>query len=204
MDLHVHLFAVVLLVFYFSTRVLRAGSAHIFALLLSLVVCAIWWNQSDNRKQGYLHDMEHKYVTIGSPGLLYADARLVEFFYWLRDWRKANPDAYDNAMDATEGLLRLEEDAARGGKWVQQDHDVAVSLYRSAMNHMHSMIFSIEHPVEVQRLRNALATLQGLLLAHLDVITLQRRRRGFLPYDVTQPAPAEWGMRQAADSFLVY
>jgi hypothetical protein len=129
---------------------------------------------------------------------------LVQFFYWLRDWRALNPDAYDNAVDAAEGLLRVEGDVLTGTNRCRAEHDVALSLYRSAMNHIHAMVFSIEHPVEVVRLRNALATLQRLLLAHVAVVSDACRAGKSQMPSLSDPAAAPMFDSEAASRFAVY
>jgi len=190
----------VICVFFVSTRILRAGPSHLFALLVSGALCAFLLRHSSSLKDRYLLDMERKYEAIGAPGNMHLDARLVQFFFWLRDWRALNPDAFDNAVTATDNLLLIEKDVTTGSARCSDEYGVALAMYRAAMNHLHSFVFSLEHPVQVTRLRNALRALQELLLAH---VTLIGRTCGNVT-PLAQPAPFDPGADGSSARFPVY
>lgn len=200
----------VLAIFFFSTRILQARTSHLFALILSAIVCVFLIRQSSGLKQTYLADMERKYLAIGAPRHMHTDARLVQFFHWLLDWRDVNPDAYDNTVIAVDGLLRVEADVVIGSDHCANDYDVALGLYRSAMNHLHSFIFSLEHPMQVTRLRNALDELRKLLVTHLSVISTTCKGADGITVNtryidpLNQPAPYDDYKDEAWSRFAFY
>ena len=201
-----------LLIFFLSTRVIKATAAHVFALILSLVAIAFFNRESAGFKERYLTDMERKYDAIGAPANLHADARLVQFFFWLRDWRKLNPDAYDNAVDATDNLLKLEADVLLGTSRCGDQYAVALDLYRTAMNHLHAFVFSLSQPTEVLRLRNALSAIQKLLLSHLNIVSTACKTSETAEMTVNtqfldslrQPVPYDQTMTPGQSRFSVY
>ena len=189
------IFLAVIVITFVCTRIMRPKLGHLLALLLSVVTWYAWQSGAQDSRTQYLRDMERKYNEIGAPANMHSDARLVHFFHWLRDWRRLNPDAYDNALAASDGILRLERDVHSGLERCDDNYDVALSLYSVAMNHVHSFLFSIEHPVEVKRLRNALFALRSLLLSHLSVISASCSSRDTSDpgaryrTDIDEPAP---------------
>jgi hypothetical protein len=201
----VEILLAVLVITFVCTRIMRPKLGHLLALLLSILAWYAWQSAAQDSQTQYLHDMERKYNEIGAPANMHSDARLVQFFHWLQDWRRLNPDAYDNALAASDGILRLERDVLIGVQRYDDNYDVALSLYGVAMNHVHSFLFSIEHPVEVKRLRNALVALRTLLLSHLSLISRTCSTRDTMDAgaryltDVDEPAPF-----RGEDPFLVY
>lgn len=185
----------IVIITFVCTRIVRPKLGHLLALFLSAVTWYAWQSTTQDSRNRYLQDMERKYDEIGAPANMHSDARLIQFFHWLRDWRRLNPDAYDNALAASDGILRLERDVQTGVSRCDDNYDVALSLYSVAMNHVHSFLFSIDNPLEVERLRNALVALRTLLLSHLSLISATCSSQDTSDHgaryliDVDEPAP---------------
>jgi hypothetical protein len=155
--------------FMFSTRILKATSSHVFALLLSAFVVYFYKNIRANDTAGFHAVMERRYSAIGEPSHLHMDSNLINILFVLLEWRRLNPDAYDNLVDAVNNVLRIEAESQNLREGCYRNFQVASEQTRAAMNHTHAFVYSIERG-DVDRLSTVLDQLSRLLQRHLRTI----------------------------------
>jgi hypothetical protein len=174
--------------FVFSTRVLKASVAHVFGLLLSATVVYFYMQLSANDTEGFHAVMERRYSAIGEPSHLHVDSNLINILFVLLEWRRLNPDAYDNVVDAVNNVLRLGVESSQLQGGCHRNFQVAAEQSRAAMNHAHAFIHSIDR-ADVDRLVSILDHLGRLLRRHLQMLKATCDQRA---PDVRTGSPADF------------
>lgn len=167
----------ILVVVYLTTRTFRITLGHILAFLL----CAtILYKLQQKEQEDYIDfntSMSYQLSVIGSPSHFHYDTNLITLFYNILPWRNINANNYDRAIEAVNNILVLEEDTRNVTEFCVDNYDVALEQSRIALNLVHGFIYSIEHQLLVQKLKNVLNRLQQLLERHLDIIRQNCRQK---------------------------
>jgi len=79
------------------------------------------------------------------PKIMDKYTELIDYFYSIRDFYPYNPGTYDAILANVESLLIILEDVKEGTINCKQNYEVAIEYRRNALNHLHSLIYSI-HP----------------------------------------------------------
>ncbi|KAJ3371233.1 hypothetical protein GGF31_003410 [Allomyces arbusculus] len=116
--------------------------------------------------------MEFKLEHLGTPSHFHHDSDLINLFYDLRTWRKLNEYNYDQAIVAVNNILKLESEAANLKTTCVENYEVARDMAKLALNLVHGFVYSIEHPLIVEKLERVLEKLQEILAGHLHQINL--------------------------------
>ncbi len=154
-------------VFYMCTRVLKIGTGHIFALLIT---SALLWNARANDTSSKAHkykQIEGQIRSIGGPQHFYVDSNAVDLFYDYLGWRKLNPDNYDRCVEAVDNILRILLDTEKPLVRCVDHYHIAADLGSVALNMMHGFVYVIDEPVLIAKLNKALSRLEGLISKYL-------------------------------------
>lgn len=164
-------YTIIVLVSLFTfTRVFRIGSGHILAVIVSALIVWYVFNRSQSEQFGFLSSMEEKLNALGNPSHFHHDADLINLFFSIRNWRNLNPDNFDQAVTATNNVLRLVEESRFLRKQCIDSYHVAKDLAQLSLNLVHGFIYNIEHQELVTKLENVLERLQFLLGGQLNLM----------------------------------
>lgn len=154
-------------VFYVSTRVLRIGPGHIFALLLTAALIYNARSRDKLDRQTRYERIDMQIRAIGSPRHFYVDSNAVDFFYDYIGWRALNPDNYDKAVTAVDNVLRILVDTEKPLVRSVDHYRIAADFGALALNMMHAYVYVVDEPILIDKLGRALERLQGLVSKYL-------------------------------------
>lgn len=152
---------------YISTRLMKAGTSHIFALLACYFIVQ-WMQQQDTTSvDSFNGEMDYRLDMLGSPSLFHRDTDLINLFYSIYGWREWNANNFDLAIKAVNNVLQVESDSEKPLVRCFDNYDVAYDQAKIALNMIHGFIYSISEPILVQKLKKVLSRLNQLLQRHL-------------------------------------
>lgn len=154
---------VALATLFVSTRILKAGPAHIFALLLAGMIVTHLKQKAGTETMTFNAEMDYRNGLLGNPSHFYIDTNLINLFYSIYGWRKLNSTNFDNALDAANNVLRLKEDSDNQLQRCVDNYEIAYEQSRLCLNYVHSFIYAVQQPLLVKKLKTVLARLQQLL-----------------------------------------
>ena len=158
---------ITLALFYISTRLLKAKSAHIFALILAYFIISRIQEKQSSSTGTYFEEIDYKLELLGAPDHLHHDANFINLFYEIYAWRQWNAYNYDNAIKAVNNVLTIEQDISVGLQRPVDNYELATTQSKLALNLIHGFIYNIDNPLLVTKLKNILMRLQTLLERHL-------------------------------------
>lgn len=164
--------SIALAILFLSTRILNAGPAHIFALLLGGLIITHLKQQGANETMTFNTEMDYRNGMLSTPSHFYQDTNLINLFFSIYGWRKLNAYNYDAAIAAANNVLQLEEDSENQLERCVDNYEVAYEQSRICLNYVHSFVYSVQQPLLVKKLKAVLARLQQLLERHL--VNIQR------------------------------
>ena len=154
---------VALVTLFLSTRILKAGPSHIFALLLAGMIITHLKQKAGTESMTFNAEMDYRNGLLGTPSHFYLDSNLINLFYSIYGWRKLNATNFDNAIDAANNVLRLKEDSENKLQRCVDNYEIAYEQSRLCLNYVHSFIYAVQQPLLVKKLKAVLARLQQLL-----------------------------------------
>lgn len=154
-------------IIFVSTRLLKAGTSHIFALLAVYLIIQKLSEKETLENVSFNEDMEYRLKILGSPSQFYRDANLINLFYNIYGWRSLNPNNFDHALKAINNILQIESDSEKPLKRCVDNYDVAHDQRNLALNLVHGFIYSLDNPILVTKLKKVLKRLQILLERHI-------------------------------------
>lgn len=159
-----------LAIVYVSTRVLNAGTGHIFALILGYFLIT---HLKDIEKKEYItynQETDYRLELLGAPSHFHLDINLINLFFSIIEWRKKNANNFDNAIKAVNNILKVREDSEKPLLRCVDNYEIAVDQSKIAMNMIHGLVYSIDHPILSKKLKKVLFRLQQLLERHIVAI----------------------------------
>jgi hypothetical protein len=162
--------------FFVSTRIIKAGPAHVFALLLAAGIITHLKRKEETGTLTFNTEMDYRLEMLSNPSHFHLDTNLINLFFSIYGWRKLNPSDFENAVKAANNVLHLREDSEKGVAHCVDNYEVAYQQSRLCMNYLHSMIYSIREPLLVKKLKQVLSRLQQLLERNLVFIQTQCER----------------------------
>ncbi len=154
---------IALVVLFVSTRILKAGPAHIFALLLGGVIITHLQQKSSNDLMSFNAEMDYRNGLLGTPSHFYLDTNLINLFYSIYTWRQLNAKNFDSAVQAANNVLRLREDSENQLQRCVDNYEIAYEQSRACLNYIHTFTYAVQQPLLVKKLKAVLARLQQLL-----------------------------------------
>lgn len=162
--------SVAIVTLFVSTRLLNAGPAHIFALLLGGFIITHLQAKLGADTLSFNAEMDYRIDMLGSPSHFHLDTNMINLFYGIYGWRKLNASSYENAIKAANNVLRLREDAEKDLIRCVDNYEIAYEQSRICLNLVHSFVYVISQPLLVKKLKATLGRLQQLLERNLHMI----------------------------------
>ena len=159
-----------LTVLFISTRIIKAGPAHIFALLLGGVIITHIQQKSATEVMSFNAEMDYRNGLLGSPSHFYLDSNLINLFYSIFTWRQLNEKNFDNAVEAANNVLHLREDTENQLERCVDNYEIAYEQSKLCMNYVHTFVYAVQQPLLIKKLKAVLARLQQLLERNLVAI----------------------------------
>ncbi len=188
-------------ILYLSTRIIKAGTGHIFALLLAgMIIYKLQGKESETFSSNN-EEADYMLRVIGNPSHFHLDVNFVLLFFDVNDWKKRNPNNYHHAIQAVNNVLKIEEDSEKGLKRCPDNYEVAFDQAKTALNLMHGYVYVMSDKLLLDKLKKVLARLQQLLHRHLGKIrgncrSIEERKptkdvhsREPASYDLDEPQP---------------
>lgn len=170
MDFKYVLIALALL--FISTRLMKAGPSHIFALLCSYLIIQKLQKQQQESFSSFNQEMDYRLNILNAPSHFHKDSDLINLFFNIYSWRERNANNFDLAIKAVNNVLRIESDSEKLLVRCFDNYDIAYDQAKIAMNLMHGFVYSVTEPLLVKKLKKVLSRLQQLLERHL--VNIQR------------------------------
>lgn len=158
---------VALLVLYISTKIVKATTGHIFALLCVYLLINFISKKSSEDFTQMNQEIDYRNEVLGAPTYFYLDVNIINLFYNLSNWRSKNPDNFDSAILAVNNVLKIRQDSEKPLLRCVDNYEIARDQAKIAMNFIHGFIYSIDQPLLVEKLKNTLSRLEQLLERHL-------------------------------------
>ncbi len=162
---------IVVSVFYVSTRLIRANTSHIFALMLATFGVYIVWKKTQESISNFNETLDVKMALLGDPPFLYMDANLINLFHDILPWRTKAPNNFDLALKAVGNVLKIERDAEGPMTRCADQFSLAREQEKLAMNLVHSFVYVLDNKVLVEKLKVVLQRLHQLLERHMATIS---------------------------------
>ena len=124
-------------IFFVSTRILKAESSHVFALLCCLFLFMVTRDQRTYLDSDFNTRTELRFKTLGSPSHFHFDTNLINLFYGLLSWRALNPDAFDTCLESCNNVLIIQGHVESGAERCVDSYDIAADQARVALKHLH-------------------------------------------------------------------
>lgn len=159
-----------MVVFFVSTRVAKATSGHIFALIATYLIIQKLQQQESVSTMSFNQEMDYRLDLLGAPSHFHVDTNIINLFYNIYGWRDKNAYNFDNAIKAINNILKIEADSKLPLQRCVDNYEVAYDQRNIALNLMHGFIYSLDHPILVAKLKKVLVRLQELLERHLVAI----------------------------------
>ncbi len=162
--------AVIAFVVFFVVRIVKPKFIHVVGLLAALAL-VYYLNDKNIQTIGDENkDLEYQLNTLRpKPEYFHYDANLVKFFYDIREFRKYNKPAYDNALIGTDHILKIKGDMEIGVDICEHHLDIAREFMNKVMNNMHSMIYQTPgNKITMDKYQRSLKALHILLRRHID------------------------------------
>ncbi len=163
---------IALTVLFVSTRILNAGPAHIFALLLGGVIITHLQRQSATEVMSFNAEMDYRNGLLGTPSHFYLDTNLINLFYSIYTWRQLNEKNFDSAVEAANNVLHLKEDSENQLQRCVDNYEIAYEQSKICLNYVHTFVYAVQQPLLIKKLKAVLARLQQLLERNL--VSMQR------------------------------
>lgn len=159
-------------VLFISTRLIKAGSSHIFTIIVAYFIVSKLQQHENQSALNFNEEMDYRLEILGAPSHFHMDPNIINLFFNIFGWRKKNPYNFDHAIKAVNNILQIEQDTEKPLKRCVDNYDIAYDQKNIAMNLMHGFVYNIDHPLLVKKLKKVLVRLQELLERHL--ITIQK------------------------------
>jgi hypothetical protein len=161
---------IVLGIIWISTRVMRVGLGHIFALLAAYLIIDALRKRERESSLSFNQEMDYRLDMLGAPSHFHTDINIVNLFYSIYGWRERNAYNFDHAIKATNNVLQIEFESGLKLQRCVDNYEVAQDQRNIALNMMHGFIYSLDHPLLVTKLKRVLQRLQELLEKHMVII----------------------------------
>lgn len=145
----------------------------ILALVLAVLLIYYYQDQYTSNISDLNRSLEYKLNSLPTkPQNFHIDADLIDLFYSVREFYDYHPDAYSQSLKNIDQLLEIEREVLQGVDRCRDYYQIAMDQYKNALNHFHSIIYSLP-PVKTsqQKFKNTLDTLQLILRKHTDKIS---------------------------------
>ena len=157
-------------ILYTSTRLMKAGASHIFALMVAYGIITRLKEISTNDTLSINEEIDYRLEILGAPSHFHLDTNLINLFFSIYGWRERNPNNFDNAIKAVNNVLKISEDTEHVLQRCVDNYEIAYDQSKIAMNMIHGFTYSIDQPLLVTKLKKVLIRLHMLLERHIRQI----------------------------------
>lgn len=158
---------ITLVVIYTSTRLIKAGPSHIFALIAIYLIIMKLHKVETMSSMSFNEEMDYRLGVLGSPSHFHMDTNVINLFYNIYGWRSKNANNYDNAIKAMNNILILESETENDMERCVDNYEVAVDQRNTVLNLIHGFVYNLDHPLLIKKLKKVLIRFQELLERHL-------------------------------------
>ena len=105
------------------------------------------------------------------PSYLHHDADIINFLFFILDFREYNPTAFLEIVKSIDHLLKIEDDVKIGVQECAENLEIANKFKNLAMNHMQSFIYTLPSAkVTNNKMKESMKRLQLLSRRHIDTV----------------------------------
>lgn len=162
--------AIALTILFVSTRLVKAGTSHIFALLAAYLIIRNLRQQEQESLSTFNQEMDYRLDMLGTPSHFYRDTDIINLFYNIYGWRSRNENNFALAVKAVNNVLVIEADSEKPLYRCVDNYEVAYDQAKIALNMIHGFVYVISEPLVVAKLKKVLGRLKQLLERHLSNI----------------------------------
>lgn len=157
---------------FIIVRVLKPGYLTVLAVIVAAIIVYYRIDKRKSTLEDINDQLDYKLKSIyPQPQNLHMDANLVNLFYNIKDYRRYNSEAYDNALIAVDNVLKVVSEIEVGVYHCSENLDVVRDNVYKALNYLAAIIYRIPIPkisaLKYQRVMNALHI---ILRRHIDDI----------------------------------
>jgi len=158
----------------FITKIVQPTFTQIVVLLTGLSVVYYIYSNKQTNIDFALSDLENKLNSLRPvPKFFHLDSDFIKVFYNIKEFRKYNKPAYDNALIAVDNVLQIQNDIEKTNNFSFCEHnlDIANDFMIKSLNYLHSIIHKLPDNIIVRnKFQESIKTIQLLLIRHLDTI----------------------------------
>lgn len=161
---------IVLLLFYVSTSILKVSTGHIFAIIVAIII--IYKLDKDDKENtiNFNEEIDYRNEMLGTPSFFYKDPNFINLFYDIINWKKLNPNNFNNAIISVNNVLQIEDDSEKPLINCVDNYQVANEQAAIAINMVHGFTYVLDNPLLIKKLKNVLKRLRELLERHITQI----------------------------------
>lgn len=169
---YIFLYAIIITVSIYIALHLPITGKGLIGLIVGLIISYIIARRNDYAETSRENQLNNEYNTLKiKPQYSQKYPEFIDFLYSIKELGDYNLDAYQQLIENLDAFLILYDDIKIGVQFCKENYDVALEKRNNALNHLHSIIFSLEaNPVLIQKLNDAGEYLHKLMNKYLDNI----------------------------------
>ena len=119
---------------YISTRLMKAGPSHIFALIAGYIIIQKLQRQEQESFSSFNQEMDYRLDLLKTFGHFHKDTDIINLFFNIYAWRERNENNFDLAIKAVNNILRVEADSEKPLVRCLDNYDIAYDQSKVALN----------------------------------------------------------------------
>lgn len=170
------LYGIIITVCVFVARQINVDLNLIFAVILIVVSLKIFSSYKSSEKIAEeLTDKKYSHIT---PEPKMNDPETVNLLFYIQDFHKYNPQAYENIVDNIDSFFKIKEIVNRNPQQINQLFEIAEEKKINALNSLHSIVYKLPNDKNVNDKFNlSLEKLESILNDELEeMYTLYRQQ----------------------------
>ena len=118
---------------------------NIIGSFVGIFIIIVLLGKTNSQKESSSHEIINKYKSI-IPAPIYGSKypEIIDFLHSVREFYFYNKRAFTHVVENLDLLLKILEDVQTGVRYCKYHYDIASEKRKNALNHLHSIIYSLE------------------------------------------------------------
>lgn len=163
---HIFEYTIILILFFYASSRYIFTNNEIIYITLGLATVFYLYSKRDLYSLTYHEDLRLKLRSIyPKPKYFHTHPELINYFFYIREYKTYNEKSYDSAMVAVDNIINIEQQIKNKVKNCHHTIDVAKQNLYDALNHIHSIIFTLPMSnITFKKHKDSINVLKDILL----------------------------------------
>jgi len=169
---YIFLYAVIIIIAIFIALHLPISWKGIIGLIIGLIIAYVIARKNDFIEQSREKQLNSEYNSLKiKPKYKQKYTEYIHFYYSIREIGDYNLDAFKEMIENLDDFMILYDDIKISMKYCKENYDVALQKRNNALNHLHSIVISLEADENlIDKLNNSITYLHHLTNKYLNDI----------------------------------